>query len=56
MASALPGNRALANATITLHDGTSVTFKEPMSADRLTKQSAEAFHAFLAPYAEQPVR
>lgn len=55
VASVQPGNLALANATLTLHDGTSITFKEPLSAARLTKQSAEAFHAFLAPYTGQPV-
>ncbi|MBL0888216.1 M48 family metallopeptidase [Myceligenerans indicum] len=41
-------------ATLTLHDGGQVTLKEPMSADRLSKESADVFRALLGRYVRQP--
>lgn len=41
-------------ATLTLHDGTRITLKEPLSADRLTKDSDDAFRAFLGRFVRQP--
>jgi hypothetical protein len=49
----LPGGITV-RATLTLHDGTRITFKEPMSADRLTNDSGDAFRAFVTSFVRQP--
>lgn len=47
-------NGITVKATLTLRDGRTVALKEPMSADRLTKDSDDAFRALVGRYATQP--
>ncbi|WP_125774561.1 M48 family metallopeptidase [Antribacter gilvus] len=54
VATAQLDGRVTVKATLTLHDGTVMTLKEPLTADRLTSDSAELLTAHLQAYTGQP--